>query len=219
MFDPERLLGSLLSDGLAGRPGRTLRRTALSPQGLMVLGGVAIAAYEHFVGQKQQPPAAPAGPTPMMPPATPPPPPQGTWHGEGSYTPAAPRPEAQVLTLIAAMANAAKVDGHVDDDERARSLARLAEIGVGDQERAFLEDELVKPLDLDGLVARVQGPVEAAEVYAASVAAIVADTLAEQGYLALLASRLGLPPALVQDIHARIAAARGAAQNGEGQTS
>jgi uncharacterized membrane protein YebE (DUF533 family) len=149
----------------------------------------------------------------------PPPPPPGTWQGGTAYTPAAPRPEGQVLTLIVAMANAAKADGQVDDDERARSLARLAQIGCGDQERVFLETELAKPLDLDGLVARVQGPVEAAEVYAASVAAIEADTPGEQGYLALLASRLGLPPALVQDIHARVAAARGAAQTGEGQKS
>jgi uncharacterized membrane protein YebE (DUF533 family) len=204
MFDPERLLGSLLSDSLRGRPGRGLRRAALSPQGLMVLGGVAIAAYEHFVTDKRG-----AGGPPPPPSAMPPPPPP----------PAGARSEGQVLTLIAAMVAAAKADGQVDEEEKGRLLARLEEIGAGDEERAFLAAELEKPPDLDALVARVEGPVQAAEVYAASVAVIDADTLAEQGYLALLAARLGLSAELVGDIHARVAAARGAALSGEETTS
>ncbi len=210
MFDPERLLGSLLSDSLRGRPGRGLRRAALSPQGLMVLGGVAIAAYEHFVTEKRGTGGA-AGPPPppsSMPP--PPPPPPG---------PPGPRGVGQVLTLIAAMVTAAKADGQVDEAEKGRLLARLEEVGAGEEERAFLAAELEKPLDLDALVARVEGPVQAAEVYAASAAVIDADTLAEQGYLALLAARLELSAELVRDIHARVAAARGAAFSGEETTS
>jgi uncharacterized membrane protein YebE (DUF533 family) len=205
MFDPERLLGSLLSDSLRGRPGRGLKRAALSPQGLMVLGGVAIAAYEHFVTDKR----GAGGPPPPPPSAMPPPPPP----------PAGARSEGQVLTLIAAMVAAAKADGCVDEDEKGRLLARLEEVGAGAEERAFLAAELARPLDLDGLVARVEGPVQAAEVYAASAAVIDADTAAEQGYLALLAARLGLSAELVGDIHARVAAARGAALSGEETTS
>ncbi len=207
MFDPERLLGSLLSDSLRGRPGRSLKRAAMSPQGLMVLGGVAMAAYEHFVGGKKGAGAPPPPPSATPPPPPPPPPDAG------------PRGEAQVLTLIAAMVAAAKADGRVDEDEKGRLLARLEEVGAGEAERAYLAAELERPLDLDALVARVEGPVQAAEVYAASVAAIEADTIAEQGYLALLAARLGLPADLIRDIHARVAAARGAAPSGEETTS
>jgi uncharacterized membrane protein YebE (DUF533 family) len=204
MFDPERLLGSLLSDSLRGRPGRGLKRAALSPQGLMVLGGVAIAAYEHFVTDKRGAGGPPPPPSAMPPP---PPPPVGA------------RSEGQVLTLIAAMVAAAKADGCVDEEEKGRLLARLEEIGAGAEERAFLAAELEKPLDLEALVARVEGPVQAAEVYAASAAVIDADTIAEQGYLALLAARLGLSAELVRDLHARVAAARGAALSGEETTS
>jgi uncharacterized membrane protein YebE (DUF533 family) len=204
MFDPERLLGSLLSDSLRGRPGRGLKRAALSPQGLMVLGGVAIAAYEHFVTDKRGAGGPPPPPSAMPPP---PPPPVGA------------RSEGQVLTLIAAMVAAAKADGCVDEEEKGRLLARLEEIGAGAEERAVLAAELEKPLDLEALVARVEGPVQAAEVYAASAAVIDADTIAEQGYLALLAARLGLSAELVRDLHARVAAARGAALSGEETTS
>ena len=210
MFDPERLLGSLLSDSLRGRPGRSIKRAALSPQGLMVLGGVAMAAYEHFVTEKKGAgePAVPPPPLPLTQPPPPPPPPN-----------AGPRGEAQVLTLIAAMVAAAKADGRVDEDEKGRLLARMEEVGAGEEERTFLAAELARPLDLDALVARVEGPVQAAEVYAASAAVIDADTAAEQGYLALLAARLGLSAGLVGDIHARVAAARGAALSGEETTS
>ena len=208
MFDPERLLGSLLSDSLRGRPGRSLKRAAMSPQGLLVLGGVAMAAYEHFVGGKQGAGAAVPPPLPSSSPPPPPPPPDAGARGE-----------AQVLTLIAAMVAAAKADGRVDEDEKGRLLARMEEVGAGEAERAFLAAELEKPLDLEALVARVQGPVQAAEVYAASAAVIEADTIAEQGYLALLAARLGLSADLVRDIHARVTAARGAALSGEETTS
>lgn len=204
MFDPERLLGLLLSDSLRGRPGRGLKRAALSPQGLMVLGGVAMAAYEHFVTDKRG-----AGGPPPPPSAMPPPPPP----------PAGVRSEGQMLTLIAAMVAAAKADGQVDEDERRRLMARIEEIGAGDEERAFLAAELGKPPDLEALVARVEGPVQAVEVYAASAAVIDADTIAEQGYLALLAARLGLSAELVREVHARVAAARGAALSGEETSS
>lgn len=209
MFDPERLLGSLLSESLRGRPGRSIKRAALSPQGLMVLGGVAMAAYEHFVGEKREAGVPPPLPPTSLPSAPPPPPPPN----------AGPRGEAQVLTLIAAMVAAAKADGRVDEDEKGRLIARMDEVGAGEEERTFLAGELARPLDLDALVARVEGPVQAAEVYAASAAVIDADTAAEQGYLALLAARLGLSAELVRDIHARVAAARGAALSGEETTS
>jgi uncharacterized membrane protein YebE (DUF533 family) len=61
---------------------------------------------------------------------------------------------------------------------------------------------------VESLVSRVSDPVLAAEVYAASVAAIDVDTPAEHGYLTLLAGRLGLEQALVDDIHRRVAATR-----------
>ncbi|NJN47845.1 MAG: hypothetical protein HC808_16745 [Candidatus Competibacteraceae bacterium] len=108
MFDPQRLLGSLLQSQMSS-PARTLTRMA-SGSGmtsgklgaLALLGGVAAGAYEHFSQQRQsmpgggapQPPPHSSG-TPGLPPpppvaggaqVLPPPPPQTT------SLPAAPRP-------------------------------------------------------------------------------------------------------------------------------
>ena len=57
------------------------------------------------------------------------------------------------------------------------------------------------------MVARAHTPEQAAEIYAASLVAISADTAAEQAYLDALASKLRLEPGLVAEIH-RVAGER-----------
>ena len=62
-------------------------------------------------------------------------------------------------------------------------------------------DELSAPLNLDAVVAGADTPEHAAEIYAASLVAMDADTPAEKAYLQMLAARLGLEPALVDEMH------------------
>ncbi len=220
MFDPERLLGSLLTaglgDGLGGGRGhrrlkKQVKRAVFSPQGLLLLTGVGMAAWEHM--QQKKGTAAPvAGTGPLTPPPLPP---QAYGPaGGGAAAGPAPHTQGQLMALVAAMAAAAKADGAVDEAERARILARLQDAGAGPDELAHLEAELARPLDVERLVAMAETPVLAAEMYAASVAAIDADTPAEHGYLSLLAARLGLSAELVDEIHRRVAAARAEDQEG-----
>jgi len=61
-----------------------------------------------------------------------------------------------------------------------------------------------KTLDLYAITAEVRDAATAAEVYAASLAAIQVDTEAERKYLDNLALRLGLDRAAVDGIHKRL---------------
>ena len=58
------------------------------------------------------------------------------------------------------------------------------------EEKACVFDELASPLDIKAVVARADTPEHAAEIYAASLVAITADTAAERAYLDALASKL-----------------------------
>ncbi len=105
------------------------------------------------------------------------------------------------LLAIRAMVSAAKADGVIDPQEYQRILGQLQEAGADDAARAFVEDEMRKPLDIDALVAGVGRPEEAVEIYAASLLAIDVDTDAERRYLQTLAARLDLAPEVVQRVH------------------
>ncbi len=65
-------------------------------------------------------------------------------------------------------------------------------------------DELARPLDVDAIAAGATCPETAAEIYAASLIAIDPDRPSEKGYLANLAARLKLEPALVDHLHATV---------------
>ena len=210
--------------------GDVIGRTVMSPQGLTILGGLAIAAYEHFKEKKDpgaagQPigpdqvgrpggPALPPTPPPFMPPATTvealsggAPGTPGSSVAGGADDPAAPVAEERARLLITAMVSAAKADGAIDPEERARILGRLAERGAGDAERAYLEEEMARPLDIERLISQAQDPVLAAEVYAASLLAIDPDTPVEKAYLAVLAARLNLDPGVIRELESRLDAA------------
>ncbi len=219
-MNAERLLGALLKKGLrSGRRGRRRRRRSglggLIPGGLtgaagIGLLGVAIAAYEHY-SQKSQPPA-PSGPVPgggpgQPPPApgsraaTPPPPPPGPPPAPPEAPGSARQPgQDQAILLIRAMIAAANADGQIDADERHAILGKLQEAGLGEEERRFLAAELAHPPSLESLLARIDSPELAEQVYAASLLAVEVDTKAEKSYLSYLQARLGLSDPKVEEI-------------------
>ncbi|RUT35026.1 tellurite resistance TerB family protein [Arsenicitalea aurantiaca] len=104
-------------------------------------------------------------------------------------------------TLVRAMISAAKADGRIDAEEKERIFGRLESMQLSAEEKAFVFDELSSPLDMNAVVARADTPEHAAEIYAASLVAITADTAAERAYLETLAHRLKLEPGLVSEIH------------------
>lgn len=201
MFDPERLLGKLLGKALNPSTAKHKSRSLGLPGGaggwVGLLGGVAVAALDHY-NQQTKTAAAPP-PAPGAPPAPP---------ASGAAPPATPTPPPLVdsnrlaLSLIRAMIAAAKADGAIDPGERHRILERLGD--ASPEERAFVEAEMAKPLDLDELLAAIPGPQAAAEVYTVSLLAIDLDTQAEADYLKELAWRLNLSRDTVAQLHRQL---------------
>jgi uncharacterized membrane protein YebE (DUF533 family) len=108
----------------------------------------------------------------------------------------------QTATLIlAAMINAAKADGQVDQEELQRIVGKLRKAGAEAGALDFLMSELRKPMDLDGLVRDVPDQQVAVQLYAASLLAIEVDTEAERQYLRRLAHGLGLDASVVRRVH------------------
>ena len=95
--------------------------------------------------------------------------------------------------ILKAMINATKADGKIDEDEVARIIGKLGEMGIDSEAKEFVIAEMRKPMDTDGLVNASNGKPElGAQLYAASLLAIEVDTPAEQAYMKSLAERLGL---------------------------
>lgn len=113
-------------------------------------------------------------------------------------TPAAEAMEENAKLMLRAMIQAAKADGEIDAEERAKILDQLGE--VSPEERAFVEAELAAPLDIQGLAQDTSDAMKA-QVYATSLMAIEVDKQAEAAYLAQLAAALGLPDEVRDRMH------------------
>jgi uncharacterized membrane protein YebE (DUF533 family) len=182
--------GGLLAGILAGKASPRFAGAAAQVGGMAAIAGVAYYAWKRHQAKQagMSPPEtrqiepAPAGFLP-----------QGRGDGNAKLT-------------LRAMINAAKADGRIDSEERARLFDRLGVVSLTDEEQAFLFEELARPLDTDGLVTEAAGsPGLAAQVYAASILAIEVDQPAERAYLSELSQRLGLAPELVLELHAAAA--------------
>jgi uncharacterized membrane protein YebE (DUF533 family) len=128
------------------------------------------------------------------------PPPQGTPFNPTSES------EQQSLSrnLLRAMIAAAKADGHVDATEQANIFGEMDKLNLSADDKAFVVDELRRPLDVDAVAKCARTQEEAAEIYAASLLAVDVDNPAERGYLGMLAARLNLDDELVAHLHATI---------------
>jgi Uncharacterized protein conserved in bacteria len=172
--------GMLLS---GGKPGKLLGN-AVKIGAVAAVGGLAYKAWQNYQAKQHGQPA----------PAR-----------EDAFIPA-PSQEAEReelgKSLVRAMIAAAKADGRIDADEKDAIFKKLETMNLSAEEKAWVFDELSSPLDIDAVAARADTPEHAAEIYAASLVAITADTPAERAYLDALASKLKLDPALVSEIHA-----------------
>jgi uncharacterized membrane protein YebE (DUF533 family) len=166
-----------------------------------LLGGLAMTALQAFAqrgtANAQSPLAALSGMLGGLGGAAPFATPDQPRREAGTLGPSPARVNEQALTLVQAMINAAKADGHIDEQERQNILGRLG--NVGPQELQFVRQALTEPLNMDFLEAVEPG--QAAEVYMVSLMAINLDTPAELQYMQQLAQRLGLDPQTVDSIH------------------
>ncbi len=192
--------GGLAGLLLGGKKPRKIAGTALKVGGIALVGGLAYKAFRDYQANKS--PAAAHATSPAQLPS-----PQGT-----PFLPDAESEQEDLsLALIRAMIAAAKADGHIDDNERAKIVEQLGAVELDASQSAFIQEELAKPLDVGAVAASGTTPERAAEIYAASLLVIDTAGPAEQGYLAMLAARLKLDPQLVAHLHANAAGVTGEA--------
>jgi uncharacterized membrane protein YebE (DUF533 family) len=193
------LAGGALASALMGKKGRKLAKSAVKVGGLALIGGLAYKAWQNHK-QGTGAPAAAQGPVAAEQVVADVP--QGT-----GFLPA-PGDEQGVQQLsqliVRAMISAAKADGQVDPRESQMILQQVNGLPLDEAAKAFLFAEYSRPLDLEGLVAAVDSPEHAAEVYAASVLVAHPASPAEQFYLDSLARGLRLEPGLVRELHAAV---------------
>jgi uncharacterized membrane protein YebE (DUF533 family) len=195
-----RRAGGSLGGGLGGgysHAGGGKLRGAIGAGGLALLGMLAMRALQNAGRQTGSGPGAMNF--------------AGGAGGASAGDPAAMLPEEAVSDrtaglVLRAMIEAAKADGQIDATERQRILGKIQESGADQEEIAFLQQEMDRPADPDGLAAEVRDPAVAAQLYAASLLAITVDTPAEQAYLRGLAGRLGLEPAVTAQLHQALGA-------------
>ena len=113
--------------------------------------------------------------------------------------------EREAGLIFQAMINAAKADGQIDQNELNRIVGKLGEMGIEGDAKDFVIAEMQKPMNTDALVNAAAGrPGLGAQLYAASLLAIEADTPAEQAYMRSLGERLGLKPATIAELEQTI---------------
>jgi uncharacterized membrane protein YebE (DUF533 family) len=230
MFNAEKLLGGLLSGAMgtsrgfkSGHHGKGLLTGAAGVAAI----GLAIEAFEHFTGQKNeatQPagmPQAPGIPSQAPPPMNrpdgaplPPPMPAAPGALPPSAPPAMPQTvgtsseqkmsETDAILMIRAMIAAAYADGMLDKDEIKNIMDKMESAGLDSEERQFILKELSNPAGIDVIIGQVNTPAMAQQVYAVSLMAIEVDMEKEKEYLNTLAKRLFLTDAIVAGIHERL---------------
>ena len=192
--------GGALAGGLAAllvgtKTGRKVGKKALTYGGSALVGGLAYKAWRDWQAGKQASLSRDAE-TPID--ALQPPP------ADSAFVPEPGQENSLNRSLIRAMIGAANADGRIDATEQSQIFNAVNELGLDNDEKAFVMDEFASPADVDAVAAGATCPETAAEIYAASLIAIDASGNAERAYLARLSERLGLEPGLVAHLHANV---------------
>ncbi len=178
-------LGALI---LGTQTGRSVAMTAAKVGALALIGGLAYKAYQNY--QDGRPLIDGAQETPQAAP-------DGSGFDDQSID------QDEALRLVRAMVAASASDGRLDEAERQRLVTGMAQSGLNTEAETFLARELQNPASFDELTAGVTSEREAVKLYTAARLAIDPDTDAEQSFLAILASRLGLDDKLTAHIDAQ----------------
>lgn len=116
----------------------------------------------------------------------------------GSGTPPGATLERHAQLMIRAMIQAARAGGEIGAGERARLMEVLGDLS--EAERAFVEAELARPVDIEALAAET-GSYQRTAVYAASVLTVDIARAAEIAYLDRLAEAMHMGRAARTRIH------------------
>jgi uncharacterized membrane protein YebE (DUF533 family) len=108
--------------------------------------------------------------------------------------------ENRSKAILKAMIAAAKVDGHIDRQERNIISQHAEKLGLETSVAAFIKNELASPLDAKEVAAEADSPEAAAEIYLVSMMTLNLDNDKEREYLGQLAQALDLAPDLVGEL-------------------
>ena len=78
------------------------------------------------------------------------------------------------------MVAAAKADGHVTPEERARIADQLPVLGLGAEAQALIAAELDQPLDIGAIAALAANEAQATQIYTASLLVVDPEAAAEK---------------------------------------
>ncbi len=192
--------GGALAGGLAAllvgtKTGRKVGKKALTYGGSALVGGLAYKAWRDWQAGKQ---ASPSRDVETSLDALQPAP------ADSAFVPDPGQENSFNRSLVRAMIGAANADGKIDAAEQRQIFNAVNELGLDNDEKAFVMDELASPAGVDAVAAGATCPETAAELYAASLIAIDPSGNAERAYLAQLGERLGLEPGLVAHLHANV---------------
>lgn len=205
------VLGLLVGNKRARKLGGKTAGKVLKYGGVAALGYAAYKTYAHWQAQQAQsgqpnqpnhpihkdPHGQPHwGSQPAVAEANP-------WPAEPGLALPAPEQEAHSRVMLMAMVAAAKADGHVDANERGLMESEWQRQGASAADRAWLEQELSRPLDPAEVARAASGPVQAAEMYLASLLVADETSFMERAYLDELARQLKLPEGLKRDLEAQ----------------
>jgi len=106
--------------------------------------------------------------------------------------------------IISAMIAAAKADGHVDPQEKAKIQEAVHQIDATGGLDHFVEAEFNKPLDPAAIARQANNPEVRAQIYLASLLVADDQNFMEKAYLQELSRQLQLEPALVQELESQV---------------
>ena len=184
------LVGGVAAGGIAAlilsnKKTRKMGKAALKYGGAAALGGLAYKAWRDHKSAQQEP-------SPQHRDDSLPAPPRGSIF-DLAEEPNASSGEDIRLSLICAMISAAKADGHIDAEERARIESKIAELAIGPEEQSFLVERLKSNSDPIEIARLSRSDEHAAELYLVSAIAIDPDADEEKRYLDRLSDALRLP--------------------------
>ena len=174
--------GGLLALLLGTKGGRKIAGTATKLGGLAALGALAYQTYQSWHGIRSTKPEEPGTPVSKL-------------AGEEA--------EKRSRILLKAMIAAAKADGHIDDEERAKILEQAKASEIDEMTVKFFEEQLQAPVDAKAIAAEVDSKETAAEIYLVSRLVIDVANNQEKAYLQELSSSLGLESEFVKQLERR----------------
>lgn len=193
--------GSLITMLLGSKKGRKMGGSLAQYGGAAALGAIALKVFDQWQSSNQATQAnQPVGQSMPTPQAA-----NQQLQAESLTAESGTELEQQhAMLILKTIIAAAKSDGHVSEDERAKINQVISTIDSDPQVARFVENEINKPLDPNDIAKSVVSQDQAAEVYLTSYIMIDEQSFMEKAYLDALAQSLHLAPELVAQLESSV---------------